>query len=605
MTLHPNALTLSRFSDGDLPAWRAKLVAAHLRGCADCRAVVASVRAFADSARAAPSPAMRAGVWERIAERRGGGEKVIMPAETAQTIPRRPRWTAVAAAVIVAAAVVLIAQPFVRRAAAADPSALSFAPLYPKPGTDVSVRYRAVAELAEQQTLRVRARFYTSSISTDVTDIFSPLGVVVASLARSADGTFSGTLHFPDSAVYALLIVENDDGSQVDNDHRSLFDLVAAAPSGRPSFAGLRARAVRGQATCCMPPGTRARALVAADSLVVIYPDSAQSWHILVSVEGSSRIPHWLRVFDARERRFASLEKALGTRATVSSAEMQAMASLAGMIEDSVAAARWRSRLVDTYPLDPRTLYIIADRAQNHGQAAARSELPRFDTAWAHRSGTGTQIAEDGLLIAIEAKDSAAIARWVSRLADLPAPPYFVPVPEAWLADSVIRKAVQRQMMAITREMLAEPRTSRDLYYTRQQESLRRRWIAAYALITQGTALLSASQPHAALDSMNVAVGLVAGAPLPICGSGPVYRGRAKVQLALADSSAANRDLALAARSDSAPGKTCIKWAEASVTNRTDRTIASPARCACSLFAVMVTRITLSAWSSICAKTSR
>jgi hypothetical protein len=563
MILHPNAFTLSRFSDGGLPAWRAKRAAAHLERCASCRARIASARALGDLARGASAPAMRAGVWERVAERRTRGERMIMPAATARPMPRIARWARVAAAVIMAAAVGLIAQSFVRHAAAAGPGALSFAPLYPKPGSDVSLRYRSVADLADQRALRVRARFYTSSVSTDATDLLSPLGVVVASLAKSADGTFAGALHFPDSAVYALLIVENDDGSQIDNDHRSLFDLVAAAPNGRPSIAGLLARAARGTATCCMPPGTRGRAMAAAESLVAIYPDSAQSWDRLVNVEGSSRIPHWLRVFDARERRFATLERALAMRATVSPAEMYAMASLAALIEDSSAAARWRARLIDAYPWDPRTLPIVADGVRNHGQAAAREELARFDSGWAHRSGGGTFIAEDGLLIAIQARDSAAIERWVSRFIELPAPPFFVPVPDTLFSDPRIRVPIQRQLTAMTRGFLAEPRASRDLYFTRQQDSLRRQWIAALAITRQSEAQLRASQPRAALDSINVAVRLVVGAASPVCGAGEVYRERARVQSALGDSLAANRDLALAARSDSLPGKTCIKWAAA------------------------------------------
>jgi hypothetical protein len=310
-------------------------------------------------------------------------------------------------------------------------------------------------------------------------------------------------------------------------------------------------------------PDPGGRALAAADSLVAIYPDSAQSWLLQVSVQGASRIPHWLRVFSARERRFAALEKSLGARATVSPAEMEAMASFASLIEDSAAAARWRTRLLETYPSDPRTLWIVSFDQRLNGPDSARKELPRFETAWRSRSDARVLIVESGLMMAIQSTDSSAIERWTSRYAELPAPPFFVPESERRFEDPVLRTAVQRQLTATVRTLLAEPRVSRDLYYTREQDSLRRRFVAADALVIQSDAMLSAAQPRLALDTMNVAVGLISGAALPVCGSGSVYRGRAKVQFVLGDSASGRRDLAFGARTDSLPGRTCVRWAAA------------------------------------------
>jgi hypothetical protein len=558
---HPSERTLSRYSDGELTGLRAKRVAAHLEGCADCRAVVASFRELGASARNAAAPAMRGGVWERIAERRGGGERVILPQDAVSAAARGTRWVAVAAAVLVIASVVIVARPLVRHAAAADRSALTFSPALPRPGATVAIHYRPDARLADEGSLHVRARFYSSYLSSDASDFFAPRGIVVAALTKNADGSFGGTMQFPDSAAYALLIVENADGSQIDTDHRGLFDLVAAAPNGRPSFDGLLARVMRRTVACCIP-GTSGRALAAADSLVAIYPDSAQSWAARVSTEGSSRIPHWLSVFSARERRFAALEKSLAMRPSVSAAEMGAMARFAAMIEDSAAAVRWRARLLESYPSDPRSLVMIAWDEHVPSADSARAVLPRFEEGWANRSDARELIAELGLGMAITAKDTAAIGRWASRYETLPAPGVFL-FQSSFLTDPATRTTAHRQLDALVREVLAEPRVSRDLYYTRQQDSLRRRFVAARALVTLSDGMLSDSQPRLALDTMNVAVRLVSGAALPVCGTNGVYRERARVFFALGDSASGNRDLAAGARSDSAPGKTCVRWAAA------------------------------------------
>ncbi len=561
MIFHPSESTLSRYSDGELTGMKARRVAAHLESCARCRATVAEVRALGESARAATAPAVRGGTWTRVEERRAGGERVILPVEPGAAPARNRLWFVAAAAAVAIAAIGLIAQPLVRHAAAADRAALSFSPSFPKPGAAVSIHYRPDQRLADEHTLRVRAAFFSSYLSRDASDYFAPRGVVVASLTRNADGSFGGTLEFPDSAVYGLLIVENEDGSVIDSDHRGLFDLVAAAPSGRPSFAGLLARAMRGTVACCIP-GTSGRALVAADSLVAIYPDSAQSWATRVIVEGSSRIPHWLSVFSARERRFAALEKALATRASISPGEMNAMAIYAGVIEDSAGAERWRARLLEQYPSDPRSLVVIGWDARIPSPDSARALLPRFEEAWTTRSDARELIADRGLGMAIATKDSVAVERWAARYETLPAQG-MVLFQTPFVTDPLTRAMAHRQLDALVRGLLAQPRVSRDLYYTRQQDSLRRHFVAAHALVMLSDGMLKDSQPRLALDTMNVAIRLVSGAALPVCGTNAVYRERAKVFFALGDSASGHKDLAFAARTDSAPGKTCVRWAAA------------------------------------------
>ena len=282
------------------------------------------------------------------------------------------------------------------------------------------------------------------------------------------------------------------------------------------------------------------------------------------------------------------------------------MSSYAAMIEDSAASARWRARLLAEYPSDPRSLVaMIGYNSQPPSADSARALLPRFDKAWTNRSD-----ARD-LTRASSGSGWRSRRRTAWRSGDghrastgLPAPG-IVLFQSSFLADPLRAPVLSANSTALVRELLAEPRVSRDLYYTRQQDSLRRRFVAANALVTLSDGMLSASATAARAGYAER------------CGAIDLGRALASVWRRCG-LSRTSQSAVHTRRLDGGTLRSCVRRrirlrtredvrqvGGGPVMNRSDRTIVSPARCPCWLFAVTVMRITLSACSSTCAKTSR
>jgi hypothetical protein len=335
--------------------------------------------------------------------------------------------------------------------------------------------------------------------------------------------------------IYAVFSVFDESGEILDSDHGTLWALETAAASGRPAFNSLLA-VVRG------PHPTRGgeRALVAADSLVSIYPDSAQSWAAQMEAQGSSRIPAWLSVFDSRERRLAKLEAALAKRDTISPGEMKAMATIAALVEDSAAARHWNSRLIATYPLDPRAIEARYWRALQLPRDSARARLPQMDSVWNAAPEAHALVAEIGLDVALNAGDSAAIRTWVARaLAETPAG-YLFWSPAA-LHDPRIRALIVTRLRAHLAELSNDSPAVRPLRSTRSRDKLYRQGLAASVLGLLSQAMVLDKRYAEARDTLDVAIRMTEG----FCGYAGLHRYRAGVDLIVGDTAEAERDLAI------------------------------------------------------------
>jgi len=538
MIMHPSSITLSRYADGGLSTGRTSRIAAHLVRCRGCREEIARIRTLGQSARDANVPEMRASVAESIAARRGSGARVILPVEDAPGSSRRWSWRLVAAAVVAVGIVGLFTRPLVRRVAASEVSRLTFTPAHPAPGSRVAVRYAPSGALADEANLLLLARYVPASANVIWNfDNDVPRGIVAATLERNAEGVFSGTITIPDSAVVAQFTVIDRAGERIDNNEHQLWQLQTSEADGRASFQGLLYAAHR---RIQRTPNEFGRS--AAESLIAIYPDSAQSWASLVSVEGSSRIPNWLSVFDARERRFAKLEKAMAKRTIVSAGEMSAMVSLASAVEDSAAADRWRNRLLVTYPADMRAIEVMYFHAFDAPRDSARGLLPALDSAWIATPAAHRAVAELGLEVALNAGDSTAIRRWVARALEESIPGYVY-----WSAgagrDSAIRMAIERSLRTQVRILQDDSGTAPSLRSTRERDRLYRRALAAGSLGLLSQQLALDGRRVAARDTLEIAITMAKG----MCGFEYLHRYRAASDLAAGDTTAAERDLAIAA----------------------------------------------------------
>ncbi|MDQ6886712.1 MAG: zf-HC2 domain-containing protein [Gemmatimonadota bacterium] len=77
--LHPRALALQRFADGEAPDAERGRVASHLERCARCRATVAVTRSLARDARDLAAPAAPAELIDRVLRDRAAGQRIILP----------------------------------------------------------------------------------------------------------------------------------------------------------------------------------------------------------------------------------------------------------------------------------------------------------------------------------------------------------------------------------------------------------------------------------------------------------------------------------------------------------------------------------------------
>lgn len=78
-SIHPPLDELRAFGDGEAPPAETRRTAAHLEGCAGCRARLAGVRALREEIRQDTTLSPPPGLWERIAARRAAGEELILP----------------------------------------------------------------------------------------------------------------------------------------------------------------------------------------------------------------------------------------------------------------------------------------------------------------------------------------------------------------------------------------------------------------------------------------------------------------------------------------------------------------------------------------------
>jgi anti-sigma factor RsiW len=84
---HPDFERIRAFADGSLPREDRTAVAAHLEGCARCRAVLASIPRLVAAVEEETDLEVPAGAWERILERRAAGERIIPPALIHAPVP--------------------------------------------------------------------------------------------------------------------------------------------------------------------------------------------------------------------------------------------------------------------------------------------------------------------------------------------------------------------------------------------------------------------------------------------------------------------------------------------------------------------------------------
>src|SRR5690606_1308403 len=200
LSRHPSFGRLRAFALGEADEANRRRVARHLERCVRCREAISRVREVVAAARELETPP--AGALERIAERRRRGERAVLPVAAAGGIrrARRLRRVAMIAVLIAGGLTYALARTGELEALRSE---LRVMPAAPRMGEPIRVEYRATSRLADEPRLVLRARFRTPRSTQE--DRHAVLGM----LERVGDGVFAATVRLPDSAVYAVLAVED------------------------------------------------------------------------------------------------------------------------------------------------------------------------------------------------------------------------------------------------------------------------------------------------------------------------------------------------------------------------------------------------------------
>lgn len=403
---HPAERSLSRIADLSETEQARTRAGRHVRQCAQCAVTVAEFRALGEAARAmtdaAPSPLLASRVLAEVG--------TSHPAPVAPAVSTR--WRRSRALVPVAiAAVSLLAVLFGPSAEKARLSASSFerlvlSPQYPIPGSAVSVRWEAPPSFDPRDTVWLHATF--------AQDVMAPgLAIDVrAPLVQSAAGDYRGALTIPRSARSGALRVAGRDGDPMTAGQPTTHLLLTGVPgAGGPSLDALET------ATELTWSGNAAgRALASAFERWA--PDHPFRY---VLHEKRSGPLDWLDVFSSRERTYASLDEALGSRRSVRVHEMVGMTRLAYAIEEPGEAARWTARLVREHPGSPHALAAQVSAIHHlELEGIARDSiaklLPRLDTLYERARG---RLLDRWTLVEMVNRnaDSATAYRWRLRWA--------------------------------------------------------------------------------------------------------------------------------------------------------------------------------------------
>jgi len=239
-----------------------------------------------------------------------------------------------------------------------------------------------------------------------------------AILHRMTGGVFGGEFRLPDSVVFAVFAVESPLGDVVDDNDDRLWELVTADSTGRLLFAAL----VQKQSD--LMGRNWEEGLKTVRTLTTLYPDEPKAWSLL------SMFERWVlgdRVADSllagHRRRFAAFHAGLAEHGSLSAATVSGMLSYAIQIDDSVASHFWLGRLEQEFPDDPDVLFRRENRLRREHieqRKDPRGYFAELEPVWARAEPSGDRIlwlfAQNALMQAREAKDTAALRTWIPRV---------------------------------------------------------------------------------------------------------------------------------------------------------------------------------------------
>ncbi len=543
---HSNTDTLVGFASRTLATPDERRVAQHLESCTQCRDTVVALRAVDDVERDAQP---RDELLERILSSRSAGHRTILPTDDGTVPAHRRPLTRLAWLVAAAALLAIILFRGSRDVSAGERTGyLRLDPARPLPGALVRAAYTPSAFLQGFDSLVLRARFRRPR---DDSYNRGPMQQRAAILHRMTGGMFGGEFRLPDSVVFAVFAVESPLGDVVDDNDERLWELVTADPAGRLLFEALvqKQRDLMGR--------NWEEGLKTVRTLTTLYPDEPEAWSLLSIYE------RWVlgdRIADSmlarHRRRFAAFHAGLAEHHSLPVATVSGMLSYAISIDDSIASHFWLSRLEREFPDNPDVLFRRENRLLREHivqRKDPRGYFAELEPVWARAEPSGDRslwlFAQNALMQAREAKDTAALRTWIPRVRRVQRRE---PVMAAYYGKLLLQyptlRRVGMEWLRDEARLLAEgPDAYRPLTANTAEQRVTNRTAAQPILAELANALIQDGDTAAGLDTLRLAASYG--------WSPPVFLRVAQTWTALGDTLQALRTYAkVAADPGSAPG---------------------------------------------------
>lgn len=520
---HPRSARLIEYANRELAPTTRSRVADHLASCTKCRRRLSAIKRVKKVATQVYDREPPTNLLDRILERRAAGERVILPSNNPPP-PHHGWWKRAAAATVPVSVIILVAIVGTRELGA-DFSELRFEPAQPVRGASISVEYRSTSMLAAEDSLVLRARYRTTA---DVAYNRAIGQFTVAYLFKKRGNVFTGTIRLPDSVVYAVFAVEDQDGNHVDSNGRALAELLTYN-EGKPEYEAL----VQKQHDLMGRNWELASAT--ARHAAELYAKKLEAWNRLLLFEsalvGTTGADSLRATYG---RRYEVLAGALIDSSKLTPGDAANLYWMGIQTGHETDADHWREVLTRLEPRHSIAIQLrIVDVLERHPLDDDRV-LEALEQLW-HEVGPNPFIVEQGYRTALQLTDPDAVVLWADRLVVL----------EPWTAMSTAKSLVQIPQLthlglSRLRRQLVELEdgfdATRELDRTRSEHRSLVNVQSAQLLAALGEALVGTGRTQAGRDTLALAAARVWNLD--------VFRALADVNLTLGDTSRAIQILA-------------------------------------------------------------
>jgi hypothetical protein len=377
----------------------------------------------------------------------------------------------------------------------AQEARLSFEPEKPVRGSTVLVEYRPEGALARERILNLRALYSAGQPTRRWT-------AHVTRLERGPGGVFHGRFVLPDSAVCALLSIEDTSGVNFDSNAGNGWHALAAhTNAGYPE-----PKALEELAAFVVSRDSRASHAFARE-LARLYPSRVESWTALHFYESLALGAAGAEPFaDEHRTRLAEFHNKLANASDVPPDEQAAMYWYAAGVKDTVIARHWQDRLEREHPKHPQAVQLrVAFGIAKEHRGDPAGGLAAAEGLWNEVGSVHPMLLQYGIRQAEMVGDSRAIMRWAKRTVESDSTSYRA-IASRLSEIGELRDTAIVMLRATLERLDTTGQTGRGIFTTRAErkkeiDRARRRVLAALgnAKIAQG-ALLSG------LDTLELAV---------------------------------------------------------------------------------------------------